>query len=476
MKKYLYNILEEKKLPVPFHMPGHKRNEKFFLGEALKYDITEIDGYDNLHSPMEAIKNSQERCAKIFGAKKSFFLVNGSTSGIVSAILASVCENEKIIVARNCHKSVYSGIILTGANPVYIVPKIDKKLNIFLDIKEDDIVKVIKKNLDAKAVVITSPTYEGVISDIKKISKIVHKYNMLLIVDEAHGAHLGFHDGFYKSSITLGADIVIQSLHKTLPSLTQTALLHVCSNNVSNKQIGKIKQCLSIIQTTSPSYLFMYSIDKCLDFLENEKSLLFAKYVENLLKLRRKCTKLKNIQILNYDYKEEKDEFSLDISKLVFYTKYVGYCIVIYKRLLSDFNLQLEMSTDNVFIAMTSVADDFKNYDKLFLALKFLDENIEFSKNKSLEFKYDFKIAEKKISLKNAFNYKNVKSVLLEESFGNISSEFVILYPPGIPLVVPGEKISKKMIKLIKKYLQEGFSVIGTEDLTVSFINVCIIN
>lgn len=231
----------------PFHMPGHKQGRALSIDDIMKIDITEVDGVDNLHNAKEVILESQRLTAKLFGAKETFYLVNGSSCGIIASILTVCSPNDKILVARNCHKSVYSGIIFAGGNPVYIMPEIIDDYNIAGGINVDKLKNIMNNSI--KAVLITSPTYEGFCSDIKTIADIVHSYNSILIVDEAHGAHFKFNDYFPNTALEQGADIVIQSVHKTLPSLTQTALLHIQGNRVD---IYKLKQMLSMVQTSSP--------------------------------------------------------------------------------------------------------------------------------------------------------------------------------------------------------------------------------
>ena len=260
----------------PFHMPGHKAGRLGAFTEILSQDITEITGFDNLHKPEGILLQSQKRCAKLFGAEESFFLVNGSTSGILSAIL-SVCNTEdEIVVARNCHKSVYSALVLSGAKPIYILPQSIENADFLGSITLEQIQKAVTKN--TKAVILTSPTYEGITSNISEISDFLHNKNILLIVDEAHGSHMKFHHFFPKTALEQNADIVIQSLHKTLPCPTQTAVLHIQGNRVNR---NRLKQCLSMVQTSSPSYLFLSAIDYCCHWLEKEAKNDFECYVKD---------------------------------------------------------------------------------------------------------------------------------------------------------------------------------------------------
>jgi len=241
----------------PFHMPGHKRNKKF--DEFYKMDITEIEGFDNLHHPESIILEAEQRAAHLFGAEETFFLVNGSTSGILAAISSISKEGSTVLVARNSHKSVYHGIYLNNLKVTYLIPDVIEEFDINGGIDPEEVRICMEHNKEIAGVIITSPTYDGVVSDIRKIADIVHEYGIPLIVDEAHGAHFPLWDEAPESAISCGADMVIHSLHKTLPSLTQTALLHVNGNIVDR---DKIRRFLGIYQSSSPSYVLMASIDR----------------------------------------------------------------------------------------------------------------------------------------------------------------------------------------------------------------------
>ena len=271
MDRPIYNALKNLS-NYPFHMPGHKRNKKFLndFYDFINLDFTEIDETDNMHKPEGIIKNSKEIISKTFGAEESYFLVNGSSCGIIASIMACLSPNEHILVARNCHISVYNGIILSGALPIYIYPTI--KYNIPCGIDIENIKKAIEKYKNIKAFILTSPTYEGFVCDIEKISNFLHKNNIILIVDEAHGAHFNFSNNFPKSALQCGADIVIQSFHKTLPAFTQCGVLHLKSKIVDKH---KLEKCLPIIQTTSPSYMFMMSIEYATNFCKNNTFFIF---------------------------------------------------------------------------------------------------------------------------------------------------------------------------------------------------------
>lgn len=463
--KKLKEITDKKN--TPFHMPGHKRNKRFIPNDLLRFDITETDGADNLFKPEEIIKESQSLTAALFGAEQSFYLVNGSSCGIIAAILSLCNENDVLLTARNCHKSVYSGLILSGAAPIYVYPDILQN-GIIGGISPLEIEKKLNSEPNIKAVLITSPTYEGICSDIKSISEICHKKNIPLIVDEAHGAHFAFSDFFPKTALSLGADIVIQSLHKTLPALTQTAVLHVKSSLVS---IKKLKNALSVMQTSSPSYIFMSVADNCQGLLNEKASELFYDYVNRLKLFYNDMSNLKNIQL----FEPNISEFSVtdfDRSKLVFVVNSNESTDYISKILLEKYGIYLEMCTNTHFLAMTSVCDTFESFNTLKKALYELDKTLTPKKeNKYIHRAYS--AAEIFYTPKQA-SQKATLPVPLLESIGKICGEFVIPYPPGIPLIAPGEVISPNILKEIINIKKNKLYFIGTNDITLDKIEIII--
>ena len=280
----------------PFHMPGHKRNRASSADDFLfERDITEISGFDNLHHAEGILKEAQEYAAQIYGTKKCFFSVNGSTAALLAAVSASVNKGGKILVARNCHKAVYHALYLRELQPVYIYPHEDQRLGINGGISPERVERYLEENTDVQAFLLTSPTYDGVVSDIKTIAEVVHRHKIPLIVDEAHGAHLHYSKYFPVSAADLGADIVIQSFHKTLPSMTQTAVLHICSDMAD---VEKIKRFMGIYQTSSPSYILMASMDACMDKLRKDGQQMFREFTFNLEKARQRLSKCEKIKLI----------------------------------------------------------------------------------------------------------------------------------------------------------------------------------
>ncbi len=438
---------------VPMHMPGGKRNiDICAMQNPYSMDITEIDGFDNLHNPTGIIKDGFKRAAKLFGAKETLFLINGSSAGILSAICGTTNRGDNIIVARNVHCSVIHAIYLNELRPLYVYPEVvDSYCGIYGAINPDDIQKLFVSNEKVSAVVITSPTYEGMISDIKKISDIVHKYGAILIVDEAHGAHFHFHKEFPTSTVCCGADLVIQSIHKTLPALTQTALLHICSDNVN---VEKVKMYWNIYQTTSPSYILMASIDRCITIIEQDGKQLYEQYIYRLLNLRKEIKKLRYIKLIDTD----------DISKIVLCIKNGK---VFYNVIKDIYNIQLEMASLHYVIAMTSVCDTDEYYSRFLYALKNLDKKeVEIPNNLRTIKNNDIIKAQIYTTIYDALNKAvsgECELVKLKDSIGRVACKSVCFYPPGINLINCGELITENIIKKIQDGMINGLEVIGLE-------------
>ncbi len=505
---------------VPMHMPGAKRNTELFAAfNPYGLDITEIDNFDNMHHADGIIKAAFERCAHTFGAEESLYLVNGSSAGILAAICGATGKGDKVIAARNSHISVYNAIYLNELEPIYVYPEyIDEEAGICAGITAAQVENVFENGV--KAVIITSPTYEGMVSDIEAIAELAHKNGAVLIVDEAHGAHFNFDEAFPRSAVKCGADLVVQSLHKTLPSFTQTAVLHMCGGLVDRK---RVKMYWDMYQSTSPSYLLMAGIDRCVTILNESGKELFKIYIRRLKKLRERLAGLKNFRLLDTD----------DISKLVIITDDGRK---LYDILLRQYYIQLEMFSLKYVIAMTSIGDKEPYYDSFVKAMEKIDESwsceneitegncgneiserngenevgvgngrneaaIGNDGNKSAERNGDKKsmlpfctesIASAvstasamdtgniasisgtenavttsgkestKVSIYEALNSES-EQIGLSMSEGRTAAVQVCFYPPGVPLIVPGEIIGKEHIRIIEEGLRAGLEVIGIE-------------
>ena len=450
----LYEKLEQysKKNIVPMHMPGHKRNVKM-LGNKLPYeiDITEIEDFDDLHHAEGVIKQIENKAKKIYESKRSFILVNGSTCGLLAGIRSVVNAHDKILVARNCHKSIYNAIELNFLDPIYLMPKTnDTGIDGGIDPKQVE--EKIKENPEIKLIVITSPTYEGVISNVKEICDIAHKHSIPVLVDEAHGAHIKFMEGLEKyEALKAGADIVIQSIHKTLPALTQTSIMHIQGNLVEENEVARQ---LSIFETSSPSYILMSSINECLEIIENRKEL-FSEYRQNLQEFYSKVKDLKRLEILGniIDKKEIYDNGKIVI--LTNKTNITGKQLA--KILRNDYKIETEMSNVNYVIAMTSICDTKENFTRLLEVLKEIDAKVEEKTMRKSD--YLFKLPRKELSINEAIKNRNGEMIDFKEAERKISKEYIWIYPPGIPIIVPGEVISKDIIEKLETITKADIEV-----------------
>lgn len=453
----------------PFHMPGHKRNKASSMGNfPLERDITEISGFDNLHHAEGIIKDAQEYAAQLYGTKKCFFSVNGSTAALLAAISASVEKGKKILMARNCHKAVYHALYLRELQPIYLYPHEDSKLGINGGISPSRVERYLEENQDVQAVLLTSPTYDGIVSDIRKIAEVTHRYGCLLIVDEAHGAHFHFSQYFPVSAAELGADIVIQSFHKTLPSMTQTAVLHVCSDRAD---IEKIKRFMAIYQTSSPSYVLMASIDACMDKLHKDGTQMFREFTFQLEKARQRLAKCEQIRLISVEMLDSRDVYDFDRSKLLFST--AGTSInghELHNRLRDEFHIEMEMEAENYVLGIASVGDTQQGLERLCDAVEQIDARVEICRQEENE-STSYAKMKQMMSISDAMDAKQQRFPL-EESVGKISTEFAYLYPPGIPILVPGEQITGHFVRNVRRYMEQGLEVQGLSDSTCATICV----
>ena len=471
-------------------MPGHKRNTKLIKRYGLwdecltpyDIDITEIDNFDNLHNPEGIIKEAERLAAELYGAKESIYSVNGST-GAILAVLGLIDRGEAVLMARNCHKSVYHGVELYGLVPYYLEGETDS-LGIYQSISPKEVEEALRtsafrledldkernaenpNNSGIKLVVITSPTYEGVVSDIADIADICHRYGAFLLVDEAHGAHFGFDDYFPASAVSLGADFVVQSFHKTLPSYTQTAVLHICNGN--EDVINKIRRQFNLLETSSPSYIFLAGMEGSLNLIKDHGRELFDDYKKRLISFREGVATLKNIRLY-----APLNAFNYDYGKLVI-TAGDNLGAKLYRYLYDNHHLVMEMKSKDYVIAMTSIFDTDEGFYRLLKALTELDsDETFFTLDNKANFDYTLMdrrwgtLPERKYipfeAVRLADIYGKYK-VSLEKSRGLTSADYVYFYPPGIPLLVPGEVIEENVIRHIKAARLAGIEVYGGID------------
>ena len=479
----------------PFHMPGHKRRALDFPN-PYSIDITEIDGFDNLHHAEEILKEAQERAASLYGSKRCFYLVNGSTCGILAAICAATQKGGKILAARNSHKAVYHGIFLQELEADYLYPNITKS-GIQGQITKEQVEEALEKDSTYQAILITSPTYEGIVSDISGISEVAHSYGIPVIVDAAHGAHLGFEkneDGSKngpKNPVSEGADVVIMSLHKTLPSFTQTALLHVCSNRISE---AAIERYLGIFETSSPSYLFMAGMDACICFLQEKGEDAFRDYRKLLDDFYRNVADLKNLHVMTKADLLPEEAYDLDDSKLVIFSEKAGMTgEELHQILLHRYQLQMELVSGFYVLGMTSIMDTADGFRRLSDALHEIDrdaeindkinennevENTEISSEKrdggtdcGAFIRSAYVEQERTLSMHQAMAL-DAAEVSFEEAVGKVSADTIFLYPPGIPMLLPGEVISPEMLEKIRECFAMGLEVCGASKLRENRIKI----
>lgn len=453
MEKYIVNGLQAyiDGPNIPWHMPGHKRkgfnlkgrnvNIRSVISEVYGMDVTEVYGLDDLHMPEEMIDRSQKELAGVYNTFASYYLINGATCGIMTAIAATYAK--KLIVAKNCHKSVINTVQLLGLEAVYIEPEKleiqcgegEHKSELYGSIDTDELEAICAKQGDIGAMVITSPTYEGIISDICQISKILHRYGIMLIVDEAHGAHLPF---MYKNdnlSAISYADIVVQSLHKTLPAMTQTALLHVI-NPLLDKAVQKYK---SVFMSSSPSYVMLCSMELAVDWACSYD---YRDYLETLADFRKRAAAFKNI-VLFPEGLENRDSriFAHDSTRVVFCTKEYGTVV---EEKLRQHGIICEMSGAHHIVLISTPFDSEEDFDYLYKVLKDLDEDTQIKS----EEKYRYSEAE--------WETEKIKGLL-----GTFAEDNIYVYPPGICVAVKGEIIEQEHIDILLSYYESGKKIRG---------------
>lgn len=448
----------------PFHMPGHKRMQGADFPNPYSIDITEIENFDNLHHPREILKEEQERVAEIYGSRQCFYLINGSTCGLLAAISAATRPGDSILVARNCHKAVYNAMYLRQLTPVYVYPA-HTRSGLQGQIWASDVEKKLTENPGIKAVVITSPTYDGLVSDVEAIADVAHRRGIPLIVDEAHGAHFGFHEAFPENAVKLHADAVIMSVHKTLPAFTQTALLHLCSDRIDG---ALLQRFLGIYESSSPSYILMAGISRCMDMVTDasgrEK---FQEYVKMLEDFRRRMEKLRHLRVLGAEDFDAAEAYAYDKGKIIIDAGDSGMSGQQLKEwLLKRCNLELEMASGSYALAMTSLMDTREGFDRLALALEKLDSEVDQKQlsekpvQKHLTPEEIYREQERGMELWKAVDEEH-EAVSLAEAEGRISGNYIYLYPPGIPILAPGEKIDGQSKKILEACLQMELDVEG---------------
>lgn len=453
-----------------FHVPGHKHGKGLkeftdYVGKAImEIDVNSMEDLDNLANPVGVIREAHELAAKAFGADNAYFLINGTTSGIQTMIMAATEPGDKIIMPRNAHKSAFSSLILSGVIPVYLYPEINEEFDIALGVKAEEVKRAIISNPDAKAILILNPTYYGITSELKDIIEIAHSYNMAVLCDEAHGSHFYFHPTMPPGGIKLGADISALSLHKTGGSLTQSSLL---ISKGSRVEPLIIKSILNLTQSTSASYLLMASLDVARKQLAIHGKEMLTKVIDLTTYAKEEINKIDTIRAFTKEDIEM--PFNLDPTKLVInisQTGMTGYEIM--RLLRTKYHIQLEMADLSNIMAIISLGDDFDSVSYLVKSIK----DLVSKKGKKIEIETSNIIRPDVIVAPRDAYYGRNKSVPIDMADGEISAEMVMVYPPGIPMVCPGERITKDIIDKVKILKEQHCQLQGTEDPNINYIKV----
>ncbi|MCQ2522431.1 MAG: aminotransferase class I/II-fold pyridoxal phosphate-dependent enzyme [Lachnospiraceae bacterium] len=449
----------------PLHMPGHKRNTEIFTGRESRllqpfyqYDMTEIAGTDDLHHAEGILKEAQQRAADLYGAGETFFLVGGSTLGVLAGISAVVPFGGTLLMPRCSHKSVYHVCGLRHITPLYMEGEKHPLLGFDEGITPQDVEKVLLEGNKVDAVCITSPTYEGRILDVAGIAKVVHRYKLPLLVDSAHGAHLGvLSKESFPNATACGADVVIHSLHKTLPAPTQTALLHICSDKVDRQ---KVAYYLGVYETSSPSYPLLIGIDSCLSWVEQSGKKAWENFCEKRIELAKKLSSLQKIKVIDFFGGD-----GLDPCKMVLFDASGSHGMEI-AAALRDAGLEPELTAPGYVLLILTPCDGEECYERLAKVVLTLDEK----KWNQSQIKFSpYRLPERALSLFEGIE-REMEMVPLMEAAGRISGAMVMLYPPGQPMIVPGEIFSKELLQQILGYEQAGLNITGLQNGLVQVV------
>ncbi|WP_028520821.1 aminotransferase class I/II-fold pyridoxal phosphate-dependent enzyme [Ruminococcus flavefaciens] len=457
---------------VPFDVPGHKRGRgnmelTEFLGEdCMNVDVNSMKPLDNLCHPVSVIKDAEELAAEAFGAANAFFMVGGTTSAVQSMIMYACKEGDKIIMPRNVHRSAINALILTGAVPVYVNPDVNRKLGIALGMSVAQVEQAILDNPDAKAIMVNNPTYYGICSDLKRITELAHAHGMLVLVDEAHGTHFYFGENFPVTAMAAGADCASVSMHKSGGSLTQSSFL-LLGKNIN---ADYMRQVINLTQTTSASYLLLSSLDISRKRLALGGREIFAQTVEMAEYARSEINDIGGYYAYSRELVNGDSIFDFDVSKLSIYTLPIGLAgIEVYDLLRDEYDIQIEFGDIGNVLAYISVGDRKRDIERLISALSEIKRRFGKSGSDMLTQEYISPVVAE--TPRKAF-YAQKRSLPLEETAGLVCSEFVMCYPPGIPILAPGELITDEIIEYIKYAKEKGCQMTGTEDINIERLNV----
>jgi len=470
----IYEALEKHRLNrvVPFDVPGHKggRGNKEltdFLGQScLRADVNSMKPLDNLCHPISVIRDAQDLAAEAFGAGEAFFMVNGTTAAVQAMIMSACKAGDKIIMPRNVHRSAINALVISGAVPVYINPGINKCLGIPLGMSVSDVKTAIERHPDAKAVFVNNPTYYGICSNLKEIASLAHQHGMLVLVDEAHGTHFYFGESLPISAMQAGADLSAVSIHKTGGSLTQSSLL-LCGQNMD---ADYVRQIINLTQTTSASYLLLSSLDIARKNLSLHGKEMFRKTLEFADYARSEINALGGYYAFAGELINQDTVFDFDATKLSIHTREIGLAgIEVYDILRDDYGIQIEFGDIGNILAIISAGDRALEIERLISALSEIKRL--YAKDKTGMFDHEYINPEVAETPQKAF-YSRKRSVAIAESNGMICGEFVMCYPPGIPILAPGERITEEILHYISYAKEKGCFLTGTKDMKIEHINI----
>lgn len=457
----------------PFYAPGHKRGRgipqplaKLLGHDVFKADLPELPELDNLFAPQGVIASAQALASEAFGAAKTWFLVNGSTCGIIAAILATCGPGDKIILPRNIHQSAIAGLILSGAIPIFINPAYNPELDLLYSVTPEAVEAALKTHPDAKAVMIVYPTYHGICGDIEAIATLTHRYHIPLLVDEAHGAHFAFHGELPPSALSAGADLTIQSTHKVLGAMTQASMLHIQGDRLEPTRINK---ALQLVQSTSPSYLLLASLDAARQQIALEGERLLTNTLQLARLAREKLAQIPDLSVIS-PLKESGFKF-LDLTRLTINLKHLGISGFEADEILHEslgVTAELPMAQNLTFII--SIGNTIEDIDKLVAGFKFLADNRpQVGEYHSLPDLYNsFCLS---MSPREAFFAPSI-TVATQETIGCVSAELVCPYPPGIPVLMPGEVITQEAIAYLENLSALDADITGCSDFTLKTLKV----
>lgn len=457
---------------VPFDVPGHKRGKGNpelveLLGEkCVSVDVNSMKPLDNPCSPVSVIKEAEELMADAFGAAYAFLMVGGTTSSVQSMIL-SVCKaGDKIILPRNVHKSVINALIITGAVPVYVQPAVHPRIGVALGMEYSAVEKAIVDNPDAKAILINNPTYYGICSDIKSLTELAHAHGMKVLVDEAHGTQLYFGENLPMSAMAAGADMAAVSMHKSGGSLTQSSILLLGPD----MDQGYVRQIVNLTQTTSASYLLLASLDISRRNLAMRGKESFAKVVQMAEYARSEINQIGGLYAYSREIVDGKNVYDFDVTKLMVFTQGIGLTgIEVYDLLRDEYDIQIEFGDLGNILAYISIGDRMQDIERLVGALE--DLTRRYQKEASDLILGDFVAPEVVYSPQVPF-YAEKETLPIRDTVGRVSGESVMCYPPGIPIVAPGERITEEVVEYILFSKEKGCTLQGTADPKTEYLRV----